>query len=200
MAGIIVYGIVYSLYDADTMTVAVWCYNSFIVFKIRFARIDTCEMKSGPVDKNNPKKYKSKEHENIEILLEKCCKKEARRAKSFVISLVSDNKIDYNIDAENTTTENNRVDDLLFNGNINVQIKVEAYEAKFGRQLAEVFTLSDPSKSINDKLIDAKLAYLYSGGTKLSFYNQLVTLKGLYYIINLIDNSGIMTHEQYLKL
>ena len=80
-----------------------------------------------------------------------------------------------------------------------LSVKITEYEAKFGRQIAEVYTLDDPNVSINDKLLENGLVYKYNGGTKLTFYEQISTLKGEEYVINLINSSNIMTHKDYIN-
>jgi hypothetical protein len=199
LTGSTVYCVVQGVYDADTITVAIWAYECFTVFKLRLARIDSPEMKNQD-DKKNPVKYKSKKHELIEKLLENECKKIARNAKQFVVNLCSYGKISYNTDVENITIENNRVDNLFLNNKPSVlSVKITEYEAKFGRQIAEVYTLDDPNVSINDKLLENGLVYKYNGGTKLTFYEQISTLKGEEYVINLINSSNIMTHKDYIN-
>jgi len=53
--------------------------------------------------------------------------------------------------------------------------------------------------SINDKLIEKGLVYPYTGGTKYTFYEQILALKGLEYVKDMIDNSGYMTYSNYIK-
>ena len=46
LTGSTVYCVVLGVYDADTITVAIWAYDCFTVFKLRLARIDSPEMKN----------------------------------------------------------------------------------------------------------------------------------------------------------
>ena len=192
------YMVVSSVYDADTITGDLWAYDVFTRFKIRLAAIDAPEMKNLK-DNKTPIKYYSTEHEKVEKILEEKCKEIAHMAKQFVISMCSSGTINYDINATNLADENKRVDNLFYNSKHVLLVKVTEYEAKFGRQIGVIYTLDDLKMSINDKLIEKGLVYPYTGGTKYTFYEQILALKGLEYVKDMIDNSGYMTYSNYIK-
>lgn len=110
-------GVVVSVYDGDTFTLAVWNneIKKWTKWPVRVARIDCPELRT-----KNPNE-----------------KQIALKAKTFVEERILHKR---------------------------VELKNVARE-KYGRILAEVFTPDEP-KSINDLLVEHRLAVSYDGGTK----------------------------------
>lgn len=142
---------VVDIYDGDTITCIMNIFGEYYKFKIRLSGIDTCEMTT-----NN-----------------KQLKKKAIQAKNRLFNLIT--QLNINIDEEITKKD---MREKLNNGNYIVLLHCENFD-KYGRILAQVYNKkmnSTPSTSYNNILINEKLAYIYTGETKLSEKEQIKNL------------------------
>ena len=166
MKGQIVVGKVVKIYDGDTITCIIHNMGQWIKYKIRLSEIDTCEIKL------NTKNMSSDEAVYAEqsIIF-------SRKAKARLIELVTDGRIQYDVN-NNDRTYPNTIDQQLNDMNVFVKIKIEKYESKYGRQLGWIYGAMDPvcTLSFNQILMDDRLAYPYNGGTKLTIRQQLNAL------------------------
>ena len=143
--GLVTQARVVSVYDGDTLTLVIPFHNSFYKFNCRMMGIDTCEIKS-------------KLQEN---------KTTAIRARNRVLQLIGVPIID--IDMTLTRT---KIQSLLAEKIYTCWIKCYHTE-KFGRTLVDVRMIEDiSSPTIAQILINEKLAYEYSGDTKLTEEQQ----------------------------
>lgn len=137
---------VVSIYDGDTCKCVIPLFNSFFKFDIRLNGIDTCEIKS-----------KSQLNKTLALM-----------ARNKLFTLVS-----------GSSTLSSHIDiNKYLESNVCV-VRLLCYDFdKYGRLLADMYDLNDEnlSKSFSDYLIEAKLAYEYSGDTKLSEDKQLTRL------------------------
>lgn len=137
--------------DGDTLVLATKISNSFYKFNVRLANIDTCEIKS--------------KNQKIKQL--------GLTAKYRVIDLfckTKNVKINFNLDS----MTKKEIQDI-FEKNCFIAW-IECYEFdKYGRVLADVYVKKD-DESISNILLKEKLAYKYTGATKLTEEEQLELL------------------------
>ena len=146
------FGRVVSLYDGDTLTVALNVFSGIYKFNIRMSGIDTCEIKS-------------KNEKNKEL---------ACFARSRLLSLITGK------DTSETCLWNNRkkINDNLNKNMYFVLVECLDFD-KYGRLLANVYNLNTEMKSDNSFssiLLKEKLAYVYNGDTKLTEDEQVECL------------------------
>ena len=154
--GKIMVGRVVDIYDGDTITCVINIYGSNYLFHIRLGDIDTCEMKS--------KNDKVKE----------LASKARRRMYQLITKTESKSKSNINVKVSRKDLRNILQLDIYL-----VNILCGPLD-KYGRLLGWIYDISDTSchksNSYNHKLIDEKLAYEYSGDTKLSELEQIKLL------------------------
>ena len=144
------YGRVVNVYDGDTITVVLNIFNGFYKFNMRLNGIDTCELKS-------------KNEKNKEL---------ACFARSRLISLITDKDI-----SETSLLKDRRMINNFLNKNVYC-VWIECLEFdKYGRLLANIYSNENTSESFSNILLKEKLAYKYTGETKLTEDEQLSTLK-----------------------
>lgn len=145
------YGRVVNVYDGDTITVVLNIFDGFYKFSVRLNGIDTCELKS-------------KNEKNKEL---------ACFARSRLISLITNKDI-----SETTLLKDRKMINNFLNKNVYcVWIECLDFD-KYGRLLANVFSIEKTSsESFSNILLKEKLAYKYTGETKLTEEEQLFTLK-----------------------
>ena len=142
-------GRVVSVYDGDTITVALNIFGAFYKFNVRLAGIDTCEMKSK----------------------DETLKKHAINARNRLLSIICNTSID-DINAKNLKARKDIC--ALFDKQV-VVVMLDCQEFdKYGRLLAKVYPIgSSPGlvtggEDISETLVKEKLAYRYGGNTKLT--------------------------------
>lgn len=137
------------IYDGDTCTCIIPLFNNYYKFTIRLVEIDTCELKST-------------NSENKELAL---------NARKRLCTLVSDDflNIDLNIKRKELTNLLNTKCYLIY-------IKCGDFD-KYGRLLAHLYKSNISTISFNQILINEKLAYKYTGKTKLSEEEQVNLFK-----------------------
>ena len=143
---------VVNVYDGDTITVVLNIFDGFYKFSVRINGIDTCEIKS-------------KNEKNKEL---------ACFARSRLISLITDKDI-----SETTLLKDRRMINNFLNKNVYcVWIECLDFD-KYGRLLANIYKNENASscESFSSILLKEKLAYTYTGETKLTEEEQLDTLK-----------------------
>lgn len=144
---------VVNVYDGDTITVVINIFDGFYKFSVRMNGIDTCELKS-------------KNEKNKEL---------ACFARSRLISLITNKDI-----SETTLLKDRRMINNFLNKNVYcVWIECLDFD-KYGRLLANIYKSDNsltPSESFSSILLKEKLAYTYTGETKLTEEEQLNTLK-----------------------
>jgi endonuclease YncB( thermonuclease family) len=144
---------VVNVYDGDTITVVLNIFDGFYKFSVRMNGIDTCEIKS-------------KNEKNKEL---------ACFARSRLISLITDKDI-----SETSLLKDRRTINNFLNKNVYcVWIECLDFD-KYGRLLANIYkndNVLTPSESFSSILLKEKLAYTYTGETKLTEEEQLNTLK-----------------------
>jgi len=144
---------VVDIYDGDTLICVFNVFDNYYLFHVRLAGIDTCEIQS-----KNEK-----------------CKELAYKARKRMYQLVtlSEPKSKNDIDLR---TSRKDIRAFLHLDVYLVNILCGKLD-KYGRLLGWIFNESDYSKfksnSYNNKLVIEKLAYEYSGDTKLSEDEQL---------------------------
>lgn len=138
---------VVDVYDGDTLTLIIPIESSFYKYPIRLMGIDTCEMKS----KNQENKTKA------------IC------ARNTVLRWILQSE-DFSLDEQFTRKQ---IQDMLSKQVSLVWVKCNDFE-KFGRLLCNVYLDASDSESLSQKLINEKLAYAYTGGTKLNDEQQMV--------------------------
>ena len=143
---------VVNVYDGDTITVVLNIFDGFYKFSVRLNGIDTCEIKS--------KNEKNKEF--------------ACFARSRLISLITDKDT-----SETSLLKDRRMINNFLNKNVYcVWIECLDFD-KYGRLLANIYKNENTSscESFSSILLKEKLAYTYTGETKLTEEEQLDTLK-----------------------
>jgi len=145
------WGRIVSVHDGDTVTIVLNIFDGFYKFNVRLNGIDTCELKS-------------KNEKNKEL---------ACFARSRLLSLITKKEI-----SETTLLKDRRMINNFLNKNTYC-VWIECLEFdKYGRLLGNIYS---DNKSVNESfsnlLIKEKLAYNYTGETKLTEQEQLETLK-----------------------
>ena len=143
------WGRVVSLYDGDTLTIALNVFTGVYKFSVRMNGIDTCEMKS-KCDKN---------------------KELAKSARSRLLSLITEK------DISETSTWNDRrkINNILNKGMYFVWVECLDFD-KYGRLLANIYKDEISTENFSQILIKEKLAYQYKGDTKLTEEEQVECL------------------------
>ena len=135
--------------DGDTVKAIINFKDNYYKIVIRLFNIDTCETRS-----------KNIENKNLGL-----------DAKKRVYNIITNKHIDDN--------NNNNIKKIIKNElNSNCYyIYIKCYDFdKYGRVLADIYK-NENDLSISNILIDEKLAYIYSGKTKLTEEEQLELLK-----------------------
>lgn len=144
------WGRVVSLYDGDTLTVALNIFSGVYKFSVRMNGIDTCEMKS-------------KNDKNKEL---------AKNARSRLLSLITGKYL-----AETSTWNDRRkINNVLNKGMYFVWVECHDFD-KYGRLLANIYTDEKSTECFSKVLIKEKLAYEYKGDTKLTEEEQVECLE-----------------------
>jgi endonuclease YncB( thermonuclease family) len=140
------WGRVVSLYDGDTLTIALNVFSGVYKFSVRMNGIDTCEIKS-KCDKN---------------------KELAKNARSRLLSLITGK------DISETSTWNDRrkINNVLNKGMYFVWVECNEFD-KYGRLLANIYTDENSTECYSKILINEKLAYEYKGDTKMTEEEQV---------------------------
>ena len=137
---------VVDIYDGDTITCVIHLFDQYYRFNVRLCDIDTCEMKS---------------HEPQ-------AKELAYQARSRLIELITNKKVD----AEKRKDVRKIVNESVYL----VHLLCGEFD-KYGRLLGWVFEYQtqnpDRFESYNHLLVKEKLAYFYSGNTKLTELEQI---------------------------
>ena len=142
------WGRVVSLYDGDTLTIALNIFSGVYKFSVRMNGIDTCEIKS-------------KNDNNKEL---------AKNARSRLLSLVTGKDL-----TETSTWNDRRKINNVLNKDI-YMVWVECFDFdKYGRLLANIYS-NENSECFSHILIKEKLAYTYEGNTKLTEEEQVKCL------------------------
>jgi endonuclease YncB( thermonuclease family) len=143
------WGRVVSLYDGDTLTVALNVFTGVYKFSVRMNGIDTCEMKS-------------KNDKNKEL---------AKNARSRLLSLITEK------DISETSTWNDRrkINNILNKGMYFVWVECLDFD-KYGRLLANIYLNENSTENFSQVLIKDKLAYEYKGDTKMTEEEQVKEL------------------------
>jgi len=143
------WGRVVSLYDGDTLTVALNVFTLVYKFSVRMNGIDTCEMKS-------------KNEKNKEL---------AKSARSRLLSLITGK------DLTETSTWNDRrkINNILNKGMYFVWLECFDFD-KYGRLLANIYPDENSTENFSQVLIKDKLAYEYKGDTKMTEEEQVECL------------------------
>ena len=143
------WGRVVSLYDGDTLTVALNVFTGVYKFSVRMNGIDTCEMKS-------------KNDKNKEL---------AKNARSRLLSLITEK------DISETSTWNDRrkINNILNKGMYFVWVECLDFD-KYGRLLANIYPDENSTENFSQVLIKDKLAYEYKGDTKITEEEQVKEL------------------------
>lgn len=140
--------------DGDSLSIILPIFNNYYKYNIRLNGIDTCEMKS----------------KNEET------KKKALKARISILNLVTNENY-----SENLTKK--EIKNILDKNIILVWVECLEFD-KYGRLLANVYHQFDNlnmkklenSNSLSEYLLQNKLAYEYTGKTKLSEQDQIITL------------------------
>ena len=143
------WGRVVSLYDGDTLTIALNVFTGIYKFSVRMNGIDTCEMKS-------------KNEKNKEL---------AKSARSCLLSLITGK------DISETSTWNDRrkINNILNKGMYFVWVECLDFD-KYGRLLANIYPDENSIECFSQVLIKEKLAYEYKGDTKMTEEQQVECL------------------------
>jgi len=143
------WGRVVSLYDGDTLTIALNVFSGVYKFSVRMNGIDTCEMKS-------------KNDKNKEL---------AKNARSRLLSLITEK------DISETSTWNDRrkINNILNKGMYFVWVECLDFD-KYGRLLANIYLNENSTENFSQVLIKDKLAYEYKGDTKMTEEQQVKEL------------------------
>lgn len=143
------WGRVVSLYDGDTLTIALNVFSGVYKFSVRMSGIDTCEIKS-------------KCEKNKEL---------AKNARSRLLSLITEK------DISETCAWNDRrkINNILNKGMYFVWVECCDFD-KYGRLLANIYLNDKSSESFSSVLIKEKLAYKYEGDTKFTEEEQVECL------------------------
>lgn len=140
--------------DGDSLSIILPIFNNYYRYNIRLNGIDTCEMKS----------------KNEET------KKKALKARISILNLVTNENY-------SETLTKKEIKNILDENIILVWVECLEFD-KYGRLLANVYqfdklnmTKLENSNSFSEYLLQNKLAYEYTGKTKLSEQDQIITLK-----------------------
>lgn len=146
--GINTYAKVVNIIDGDTVVLIIPFLNRYFKFNCRLNNIDTCEIHSS--------------NEKLKIL--------GTKAKYRLLELVSKKKLtlDDNISKKD-------IQYIFSNECFIVYVKCYDFD-KYGRLLLDLYLEKD-EKSVSDILLEEKLAYVYTGKTKLNYEDQLNLLK-----------------------
>lgn len=140
------WGRVVSLYDGDTLTIALDVFSGVYKFSVRMNGIDTCEIKS-------------KSENNKEL---------AKTARSRLLSLITGKDLSETSNWDNRRKINNILNKEMY------FVWVECFNFdKYGRLLANVYKDENSSECFSQILIKDKLAYEYKGDTKLTEKQQI---------------------------
>jgi endonuclease YncB( thermonuclease family) len=145
------YARVISCYDGDSIGLVIPVFNTFYKFKIRIMGIDTCEMKS-----------KNKANKDLAV-----------KARNRLLELITKQHIDPLV-----INTKKHIDHLLSNEVYLVYVHCFEFE-KFGRVLAHIYEHETSTQSYADVLVEEKLAYRYTGDTKLTEEQQVALLTRL---------------------
>jgi endonuclease YncB( thermonuclease family) len=146
------WGRVVSLYDGDTLTIALNVFTGIYKFSVRMGGIDTCEIKS--------KNEKNKELACI--------------ARSRLLSLITGK----DLSEMSVLNDRRKINNYLNKGMYFVWVECLDFD-KYGRLLANIYKVENdkPENSFSSILIKEKLAYEYKGDTKLTEDQQVECLK-----------------------
>ena len=137
--------------DGDSLTIILPLFNNFYKYHVRLCGIDTCEMKS-----------KNKENKDLAI-----------KARNTLLELVVDKKY---ISTPKSTLLKKDIQEILDKNIIIVFVECFDFD-KYGRLLANVYIKKDDLKiNLSEYLLQHKLAYKYTGDTKLTEKEQLEIL------------------------
>jgi len=157
LAGKVLPGVVVSVYDGDTMTVTLPVVDDIYRFSVRIAGIDTPEIKSKAAD----------------------LRAKAIRSRNRVLQLVG-----MNIGLDDVLSKKD-IETMLEKVRPLVEVRCMDWD-KYGRLMAEIRPLEyDRSTgavrgpSIAEVLIQEKLAYAYTGDTKLTEAEQSEVIVGV---------------------
>lgn len=152
------FGRIVSVYDGDTITVALNVFGNYYKFSVRLAGIDTCEIKSK----------------------DEALKKHAVAARNRLISIVCGLPMDEV--AAKKLMSRKEICTFFEKNTIIVSLDCQEFD-KYGRLLAKVFPLSKTEGSvkvggedISETLVKEKYAYRYGGDTKLTEEELVNTL------------------------
>jgi endonuclease YncB( thermonuclease family) len=143
---ICLHGRLVDIIDGDSLIVILPIFDSFYKYHVRINGIDTCEMKS-----------KSEQNKRL-----------ALRARSELLNLITNQNFGYDIDRK--TIQEKLNDDVYI-----IYLECGDFD-KYGRLLANVYVDNSKEVCFADHLVDVKLAYRYTGDTKLSEQQQLEIL------------------------
>ena len=146
LSGQKLWGRVVSLYDGDTLTIALNVFGGIYKFSVRMNGIDTCEIKS-------------KNEKNKEL---------ACFARSRILSLITEK------DVSETSTWNDRrkINNILNKSMYFVWVECFDFD-KYGRLLANIYKYENSQEHFSQILLREKLAYEYKGDTKLTEEEQV---------------------------
>lgn len=146
--GIVTLGRLVDIIDGDSLCIILPVFNNFYKYNVRLNGIDTCEMRS-----------KNQENKNLAI-----------RARDALLELVTEKK--YTIEL----TKHN-IQEILNKSVITLFVECLDFD-KYGRLLANVYFNSPITGKIqlSEYLLQNKLAYQYTGKTKLTEREQLEIL------------------------
>ena len=146
--GINTYAKVVSVIDGDTVVLIIPVLNTYFKFNCRLSNIDTCEIHSS--------------NEKV--------KEFGIKAKYRLIELISKKKLNLEDDVSKKDIQQIFHTDCFL-----VYVKCYDFD-KYGRLLLDLYLEKD-EKSVSDILLEEKLAYFYTGKTKLNDEDQLNLLK-----------------------
>lgn len=139
--------------DGDSLSIVLPIFDNYYRYNVRLNGIDTCELKS-------------KQEET---------KKKALKARISILNLVTNNNY-----SEHLTKK--EIQNILDENIILLWVECLEFD-KYGRLLANVYqfdklnmTKLENSNSFSEYLLQNKLAYEYTGKTKLSEQDQIITL------------------------
>jgi len=147
LCGLTLQGRVLSLYDGDTMSMALPVLNTFYKFTCRLNGIDTPEIKP----------RKDKPNRDNEIVW-------AKKARAELLKLVTQDESTFfdNLDLKKEEI----IQKLQENRNL-VTVKCLEFD-KYGRLLVELYSSKTGDKSFSNCLVDKNLAVSYDGGKKIN--------------------------------
>ena len=136
-----------NIIDGDSLSIVLPVFGNFYKYSVRLNGIDTCEMRS-----------KNSENKNLAIA-----------ARNALLELVTGHKV-----TDQTTRQ--LVQEILDKRVIVVFVECLDFD-KYGRLLANVYFQMDNDRiNLSDYLLKHKLAYEYTGNTKLTEGEQLEVL------------------------